>query len=50
MNINKSEISRTLAILIQPVIAEDRFKFIEAAKKAPDMVAFMKTLGDYRTF
>ena len=49
MNINKPDISRTLAILIQTVIAEDRQKFIEEAEKAANMEAFMKTLSNYRT-
>ena len=49
MNINEPNNSRTLAILIQPVIAEDRRKFIRAAEAAPNMEAFMRTLNDYRT-
>jgi hypothetical protein len=49
MNINDPDNSRTLAILIQPVIAEDRRKFIKAAEEATSMEAFMKTLPNYRT-
>ena len=49
MNINDPDTSRILAILIQPVVAEDRRKFIKAAEKASNMEAFMKTLPDYRT-
>jgi hypothetical protein len=49
MNINDPQTSRTLAILIQPVLAEDRRKFIQAAEKASNMEAFMKTLPNYRT-
>lgn len=50
MNIREPETSRQLAILIQPVIADDRRKFREAAEKAKDMEAFIKTLTNYRTF
>lgn len=49
MDINKPDISRTLAILIEPVIAEDRAKFRENAEKAANMESFMKTLKNYRT-
>ena len=49
MNINEPGNSRTLAILIQPVVAEDRRKFIQAAEEAESMDAFMLTLNDYRT-
>lgn len=38
-----------LAILIQPVVAEDRRKFIRDAEEAKDMDSFIKTLGNYRT-
>jgi hypothetical protein len=50
MNINEPETSRTLAILIQPVVSEDRRKFIRAAEEAKDMASFMETLNDYRTY
>jgi hypothetical protein len=49
MDINEPANSRTLAILIQPVIAEDRRKFIKAAEDAVDIEAFVKTLSNYRT-
>lgn len=49
MNINEPAISRTLAILIQPVIAEDRRKFIRGAEEAKDMDSFIRTLDQYRT-
>ena len=49
MNINEPNNSRTLAILIQPVVAEDRRKFIRAAEEAESMEDFMRTLNDYRT-
>ena len=49
MDINEPNISRTLAILIQPVIAEDRKKFLKGAERAKDMETFLKTLGNYRT-
>jgi hypothetical protein len=49
MNINEPGNSRMLAILIQPVIAEDRRKFIRAAEDAESMDEFMLTLNDYRT-
>lgn len=49
MNINEPANSRMLAILIQPVIAEDRRKFIRGAEEAKDMDSFIKTLNDYRT-
>ena len=42
MNINEPEISRTLAILIQPVVSEDRRKFIAQARKAKDIDSFIK--------
>lgn len=49
MNINEPANSRMLAILIQPVIAEDRSKFIRGAEEATDMESFIKTLDNYRT-
>lgn len=49
MNINEPGNSRALAILIQPVIAEDRSKFIRDAEKAKDLDSFIKTLNNYRT-
>lgn len=49
MNINEPAISRTLAILIQPVIAEDRRKFIRGAEEAKDLNSFIKSMVDYRT-
>jgi hypothetical protein len=49
MNIDQPSISRTLAILIQPVIADDREKFLEGAERAENMEDFMKTLKNYRT-
>lgn len=48
MNINDPKISRMLAILIQPVVAEDRRKFIQSAEQAADMGSFVKTFKDYR--
>jgi hypothetical protein len=49
MNINEPNNSRTLAILIQPVIAEDRRAFIRDAESAKDMDEFMQNLQRYRT-
>ena len=49
MNINEPANSRMLAILIQPVIAEDRQKFIRDAESAKDMNEFMQNLQRYRT-
>ena len=49
MDINEPANSRMLAILIQPVIAEDRRKFIRAAEEAEDMDEFTLTLNNYRT-
>jgi hypothetical protein len=49
MNINEPANSRMLAILIQPVIAEDRRKFLRGAQDADDMDSFIKTLDKYRT-
>ena len=49
MNINEPANSRMLAILIQPVIAEDRRKFIQGAEDAKSMDEFIKTLDKYRT-
>ena len=49
MNIEEPNTSRILAILIQPVIAEDRMKFIADAKAAPDMETFVEGLNNYRT-
>jgi hypothetical protein len=49
MNINEPANSRTLAILIQPVIAEDRRAFIQDAEKAKDMNEFIQNLQRYRT-
>jgi len=49
MNINDPAISRTLSILIQPVVAEDRRKFIQGAEKASDMNSFIKSMDQYRT-
>lgn len=42
MNINEPNTSRQLAALIQGVKAEQRPQFLEDAKKAKSMVAFMK--------
>ena len=50
MDINEPTNSRTLAILIQPIVAEDRKRFIEDAQKAKDMEEVMKNLSRYRTF
>jgi hypothetical protein len=49
MNINDPTISRTLAVLIQPVVFEDRRRFIEDAEKAPDLDSFILGLGKYET-
>ena len=49
MNINEPANSRMLSILIQPVIAEDRRKFIRGAEDAKDLDSFIKTLDKYRT-
>jgi len=49
MNINDPAISRMLAILIQPVVAEDRRRFIEGALRAEDMDAFIESLDEYET-
>lgn len=49
MNINEPANSRMLAILIQPVIAEDRPKFLRGAQEAKDMESFIKTLDRYLT-
>lgn len=49
MNINEPANSRMLAILIQPVVAEDRRKFIQGAEEASDMDAFIESLDQYRT-
>lgn len=50
MDINEPANSRELAILIQPVAAEDRRKFISDAKEAEDMESFISTLGKYKTY
>jgi hypothetical protein len=50
MNINDPAISRMLAILIQPVVAEDRRRFVEGAEQAEDMDSFIESLDEYRTF
>ena len=47
MNINDPTISQTLAVLIQPVVFEDRRRFIADAEKAPDMESFIKGLDRY---
>jgi hypothetical protein len=49
MNINDPAISRMLAILIQPVVAEDRRRFIEVAEQVDDMESFLETLDAYGT-
>jgi hypothetical protein len=49
MNINDPAISRMLAILIQPVVAEDRRRFIEGAEQAEDMDSFIESLDEYET-
>lgn len=49
MNINEPGNSRSLAILIQEVIAEDRRKFIQGAENAESIEAFISTLNNYRT-
>lgn len=48
MNINEPEVSRTLAALIQGVQFEDRDSFIEDAKEALNMEAFMKGMTKYK--
>ena len=45
MNIQDPDTSRILAILIQPVKAEDRREFIKRAEAAPDMDSFIDSLG-----
>ncbi len=49
MNINDPTISRILAVLIQPVLFEDRSKFIENAEKAPNMESFIRGINRYKT-
>jgi hypothetical protein len=49
MNINEPANSRMLAILIQPVVSEDRSKFIRGAEEAEDMDSFIETLDNYKT-
>jgi hypothetical protein len=49
MNINDPTISRQLAILIQPIVAEDRRKFIRDAENAKDMDEVLRSLPKYRT-
>ena len=49
MNINDPTTSRELAILIQPIVAEDRRKFIRDAENAKDMNEVIRSLSKYRT-
>jgi tagatose-1,6-bisphosphate aldolase non-catalytic subunit AgaZ/GatZ len=49
MNINDPAISRMLAILIQPVVAEDRRRFVYDAEQAEDMDSFIESLDEYET-
>lgn len=42
MDINEVGNSRQLAILIQGLNIEERKKFLDEARKSPDMEAFMK--------
>lgn len=49
MNINDPTISRILAVLIQPVLFEDRRKFVEDAEKATNMDSFVQGINRYKT-
>lgn len=48
MNIADPTISRLLAILVQPVHAEDRLRFIKDSRKAKDLKEFLKLYRTYR--
>jgi hypothetical protein len=50
MNIKSPKISRLLAELIQPVIVEDRKRFIEDAQRAKNMGEFLKNYKTYKKF
>lgn len=47
MNINEPTISRMLAILIQPVEAKERRRFIRDAESSPDLETFIRSLNEY---
>jgi hypothetical protein len=49
MNINEPTTSRQLSILIEPVLAEERRRFIQDAREAEDMESFMSGLNKYKT-
>jgi hypothetical protein len=48
MDIHNPRTSRRLAILIQPVAASDRTRFISDAEKASDMKAFLAKYANYK--
>ncbi|MBD2428247.1 hypothetical protein [Phormidium sp. FACHB-1136] len=50
MDIGKPKISRLLAELIQPIEPEDRRRFIEDAKEAKDMEAFLEKYKTYKKY
>jgi hypothetical protein len=47
MNINEPVNSRMLAILIQNIVRKDRDQFLEDARNAKDMDAFLKGMVKY---
>jgi len=49
MNINEPTTSRQLSILIEPVLAEERRRFLQDAREAEDMESFMSGLNKYKT-
>jgi hypothetical protein len=48
MDINEPSTSRTLAVLIQSIVFEDRAKFLSDAQEAESMETFMEGMSKYK--